>query len=123
MTGVCAALAGGRGVGGTVVTASFSGSTVTFSTDGTTNDPVAPAWYAPSSVAIGSSYWFRLTRTGGTGGTSFSPASGSWVSLATQQIVSVGGGAGICSGTMEFATDSGGVNVVATSAIAVNNAG
>jgi hypothetical protein len=123
MTGVSAALAGGRGVGGTIITAAFSGATVTFSTDGTTNDVSAPAWFTPASVGIGSSYWFRLTRTGGSGGTSFSPASGSWVSLATQQIVSVGAGAGICSGTMEFATDSGGANVVATSTVAVNNAG
>jgi hypothetical protein len=123
MSGIVATLAGSGGGGAVVDGATYSGATVALRSDGTTSDVSAPAWFSPSSSGIGGSYWMRLTRTGGAGGTSFSPAAGSWHSLGAGQTVSVGGGAGLCIGTVEFATDSAGVSIVATSDISANNSG
>jgi hypothetical protein len=120
MSGIGAALFGAQG-GAIVATPAFDGATVTLGSNGSATGTGSSAWFSPLTSGIGGSYWFRLTRTGGAGGTAFSPASGAWHTLAAGQLVT-NSGAGSCTGTIEFSTDSGGSSIVSTGSIAVNNA-
>lgn len=103
----------------------FNGGTVTLNSNGSCTGVSytgEPAWFSPVLAGIGSSYWARTTRTGGTGSVVFSPASGVWYPLSAGQTWSAVGAVGGCNGTFELSTDSAGVTVVMTGTIAVSNA-
>lgn len=90
----------------------------TLNTDGSitkTGDSGFPGgWYTDTVTGIGSSYWVRATTISGTG----SGTTGSWLALSTARSWSVGAIAGGDSNTwilkLEFASDSGGTTIVAT---------
>lgn len=124
MTGMAIAMMGRGGVGVTLA-GDYTAGTVTLNSNGTVSygapsggDETAN-WYSPTTAGIGSSHWFRLTKTGGS--MTFDPAPGSWLPLSSNTLIQVGGGIGSCTGTIEFATDSGGTNVVGLGTISVNN--
>jgi hypothetical protein len=110
--------ASGSSTGGTATgTLNFNADGTVTASGSTTNDTVAGSanWYSPTTGAIGSSYWVRLTPTSGTVSTGNSNV---WTSLATNQTwtaskTGVGGKA--CTATIEIATDSGGTAIVLTS--------
>jgi len=99
------------------------GGSVVLKADGTALSATDTYWAHPTPHAgIGARYWYRLTRTGGANpAVGFNPSSGVWRSLATDQTVQASGGIGGCTGTVEFATDSSGLNIVATDLISANN--
>lgn len=90
----------------------------TLNTDGTcTNTPsTSPTnWYTPTTGSIGTGYWVRATATSGS---LSSGTTGSWLQLnsARTWVRDNAGTEGTLSATLtlEIATDSGGVNIVAT---------
>jgi hypothetical protein len=98
------------------------GGSVTLKADGTALSATDDYWAYPTPTAgIGARFWYRLTRTGGTTGVGFSPSSGVWRSMSTDQLVTASGGVGGATGTVEFASDSSGVHIVATDTIEANN--
>lgn len=73
-------------------------------------------WGTPNTAGVGSGYWVRVTLTSGT----FSASDGSgWLQLSTTRNWTrsrpTGGiGTTSCTCTVDIATDSGGVNIVAS---------
>lgn len=71
-------------------------------------------WYSTTTTGIGSSFWVRATTVSGSG----SGTTGSWLALSTARSWSVGAPAGGNFSSwvlmMEFASDSGGTTIVAT---------
>lgn len=112
----------GSGGRGPVQSPSFNGGTsVVLNSDGSASVTTGnPAWFLPLQAGVGSSYWYRLTSSGGTGGV-FNPTVGVWRSLSAGATITNDAPAGNRSGTIEIASDSGGVNIVATGTIAVSN--
>lgn len=116
------AIAGG-GISGAIVNGgAYEGGTVTLASTGAASGSGTSDWWLPNSAGVGARYWARTTRTGGDSGVVFSPASGSWHSLAAGETWGATGGIGGCQGTIEFASDSGGSNIVASGTISVSNA-
>lgn len=129
MTGIMTMLMGGRnllGSTGAVVGGDFTATTVAFNSNGTmtygtTSGGESTNWYSPTTVGIGSSYWYRVTKT--SGAANFSVSTGVWLSLASGSgTISATGGPGSAVGTVEFATDSGGASIVGNGDIIVSNA-
>lgn len=129
MSGVLAIVGARRGqLGstGAVVGGDFTATTVAFNSNGTmsygtTSGGESANWHVPTTGGIGSSFWYRITQTGGS--VFFSVSTGVWLSLASGSgTISATGGAGGASGTVEFATDSGGLSIVGNGDIAVSNA-
>lgn len=129
MSGIMSLLMAGKqllGSTGAVVGGDFTASTVAFNSNGTmtygtTSGGESANWYAPTTAGIGSSFWYRLTKT--SGAASFSVSTGVWLSLASGSgTISATGGIGSAIGTVEFATDSGGVSIVGNGDIIVSNA-
>jgi hypothetical protein len=87
---------------------------------GTYSGPAA--WFSPSAAGIGSSYWLRITRTGGTPSVNFSQAQGAFTNItASGLLIAAGGAAGSCTGNWEISPSSTGAPVVASGTISVNN--
>lgn len=129
MSGIMSLLMAGKqllGSTGAVVGGDFTATTVAFNSNGTmtygtTSGGESPNWYAPTTGGIGSSFWYRLTKT--SGAANFSVSTGVWLSLASGSgTITATGGIGSAIGTVEFATDSGGASIVGNGDIAVSNA-
>lgn len=91
--------------------------TITYQFTGSlqTGDTAQPRWCSQTIAGIGASYWVRVTVTLGTLTTG---TTGSWVSLGSAQAFmkgpsTTGNASAIL--TLEFASDSGGANIVSTS--------
>jgi hypothetical protein len=113
----------GAASAGVTQSITVAGASVTLGADGTVTAISGDAfWFKPPSAGIGSQYWARTTRTGGTTGVVFSPASGTWHALSAGETWFASGGAGNCQGTLEIASDAAGSTIVSTGTISVNNA-
>lgn len=96
--------------------------TLTFNSDGTMiRTSGLFNWAEPPQSGVGSSFWIRLTRTAGSGGVTI-PNNATILSLATSPGYGAIGGAGFCSGTVEFFSDAGGTSLVASGTFSVTNA-
>jgi hypothetical protein len=83
--------------------------------NGTVSNPFS--WFEPETVGIGSSYWIRLTVNSGT---SPSGTVGVWLALSSSRSWTLTRTTiGVSTGnyTLEIASDSGGVSVVASASI------
>jgi hypothetical protein len=81
-------------------------------------------WTTPITAGIGSSYWIRLTETGGAGtATETGSGRGIWNQLNVDQTFglsrSANGGA-YRTYTVDIASDSGGSNIVATTSVTIS---
>lgn len=91
--------------------------TITISTStGATGGPRQSDWYVPSGGTPGNSYWMRATIVSGslTTGTT-----GSWLALSSNRLFGVtapSNGVKSCTLYFQLATDSGGTNIIETSA-------
>lgn len=90
--------------------------TLTFFADGTIS-AFSGSWYEPTTTNIGSSYWIRATSGISAGPRRFGTLN-TWIALNILPAWSVeqSGGDGSTDWTLtfDFATDSGGTNIVAT---------
>lgn len=122
MSGALAVLSSTQGGGAVVAAPSFNGGAVTLGSDGSaggTSYTGNTSWFNPITTGIGGAYWARTTKTSGPA--NFSPASGTWYSLAAGQTWGATGGVGAANGTIDIASDAGGASIVATGSISVNN--
>lgn len=96
-----------------------SNGVVTFTQSPAGSDPADHNWYSPTTAGVGSSYWVRGTQLSGNTPNGSSPTMGVWTQISSN--VSFQAAA---SGALPFrnwhiqidiASDSGGVNIVATS--------
>lgn len=94
-----------------------TGGTGTLDVDTVTGDN----YWIPTTAGIGASLWLRATLTSGT---FTSGTAGTWQALTTGLIftrASPGGvGSSIVTATFEIATDSGGVNIIASGSITLS---
>jgi hypothetical protein len=104
-------LAGGNGVR----SIPFNGATpILFAGNGATelNGVITSNWYSPTTTNIGSGFYIKLTRTGGTSGYNFSAAS-SYTNITngglTVGVTGSGASTFSVTGTYTIASDSGGV--------------
>lgn len=100
---------------------STSNAGVTFNADGTCSG--GPNWYTTTTSGIGSAYWVRFTLSSGSAWTG--TAAGTVTSLSSSPSVnwSRGGtayGTTSATVTVQFYSDSGGVNLVATGGISAS---
>lgn len=99
----------------------FVGGTVTLAANGTATGTGATEWANGAPISgVGARFWARVTRSGGASGVHFNLSG--WQSLAAGVTYSATGGAGGCNGVLEIASDAGGLTIVATDTISVNNA-
>jgi hypothetical protein len=100
-----------------------------FATNGTTTDGNNNAqanWYSPTTASIGSSYYISVNQTGGTAGFAFSgistnsAAPTSMAGALALTITPTPTSATNVVGTYTISSDSGGVNIVATGSITLN---
>lgn len=81
-------------------------------------------WFWPTTTTIGDGYWFLVTRTSG-GSNDFKvdagAYAGTWFNLNATHVISMTG-AGSVSGTITFATDSGGANIAGRAKVTDFNA-
>ena len=92
--------------------------TATLNSVGTSN------WYAPTTANVGASYYILITPTGGTGGYSFSAATGTYANITNSGLTIGVNGTGATTfnvtGTYIIASDSGGVNQLGSGTITLN---
>lgn len=85
-------------------------------------------WYSPATGGIGSSYWFNLTRTGGTSGVNFTNAQGSWVNIGSGLTVNISGytgdvGTASCVGAWQISSSATGLPVLGSGTLTLSVTG
>lgn len=90
----------------------------TFGSNGTFDgNGGVPNWFTPTTTGIGNSYWIRVTRTSGNAFTIGTEST--WLALSSNQTFGWSSTtlARTWGGNVEFAADSGGVNIVGTNTL------
>lgn len=112
-------LSGGSGV----TSAVWNGATpLVLASNGTAtlNGASSSSWYSPTTGAIGTGMWIKITQTGGTSGYTFSAASGAYTQIAAGLTIGISGPSGSAfsvTGTYIIASDSGGVTQLGSGTI------
>lgn len=95
----------------------------------TLNGVATSSWYSPNAANVGSGYWIKITRTGGTSGVNFTAAQGSWTNITNSGLtINISGytgdvGTATASGTWQISSSSGGTPVLGSGNISLSIAG
>jgi hypothetical protein len=87
------------------------------------------SWYSPNTPNVGSGYWIKITRTGGTSGVNFAAAQGSWTNITNSRLtIGITGYSGVVgtatvTGTYQISNSSGGMPVLGSGTVSLSISG